>query len=124
MEQNEKTQNKSGNRGTKGDGGQYVLVYKSHMNDKPDLPEGWAMPDYMAKRINESINKKRITPEDELQDAFSDIANDLRLIEPDPSDWSWWVGYLLEKMEVEAEKRGSQAYFDHMLKSLKKEVVN
>ena len=82
------------------------------------------MPDYMARKVSESINRKRITPEDELQDAFSDLANDLRLIEPDPSDWAWWVGYLLEQMEIQAEKRGSQAYFDHMIKSLKKDVGN
>ena len=86
--------------------------------DNNDLPEGWSMPDYMAKRISESINRKRITPEDELQDAFSDLANDLRLIEPDPSDWSWWVGYLLEQMEMEAQKRGKLADFIDMLRLL------
>jgi hypothetical protein len=64
------------------------------MNNKPDLPEGWAMPDDLARKVNESINRKRITPEDELQDAFRDLANDLALIEPDPRDWGWWVSYL------------------------------
>lgn len=64
------------------------------MDNKPDLPEGWAMPDDLARKVNESINRKRITPEDELQDAFRDLANDLALIEPDPRDWGWWVSYL------------------------------
>jgi hypothetical protein len=100
------------------------LVYKYGMNNKPDLPEGWAMPDDMAKRISELVNKKPYAPEDDLQDALDDMARDIALIEPDASDWGWWVTYLLEKMEVEAEKRGSQAYFDHMLKSQKKDVGN
>ena len=82
------------------------------------------MPPDMAKRVNESINRKHITPEDELQDAFSDIANDLRLIEPDPSDWSWWVSYLLEQMGAEAERMGMHDIYKPMLRSLKQDLGN
>lgn len=78
------------------------------MSKNPDLPEGWAMPDDLARKVNESINRKRITPEDELQDAFSDLTRDLALIEPNPSDWGWWVSYLLEQLDEEAERRGKK----------------
>ena len=56
------------------------------MDNESDLPEGWAMPEYMAKRISESINNKRITPEDELKDALDDMARDIALVEPNPVD--------------------------------------
>lgn len=87
------------------------------MENKPDLPGGWSMSDYMAKRISESINRKRITPEDKLQIALSEIARDFATIEPDLSDWDWWVSYLLEQMEQEAYKRGKHVEFEEMLRS-------
>ena len=46
------------------------LVYKYCMDNKSEIPEGWAVPDDLAKRINEVVNKKPITPENELQDAL------------------------------------------------------
>jgi hypothetical protein len=49
------------------------------------------------------------------QDAFSDLAIDLRLIEPDPSGWSWWVGDLLEQMEMQADKRGHIKQYEYTL---------
>ena len=52
------------------------------MNDKSDLPEGWSMPDDMARKISQSVNKKRITPEDELQEAIDDLARDIALVYP------------------------------------------
>ena len=47
------------------------------MDNNHDLPEGWAMPKDLAKRISEAVNKMPITPEDELQDALADIARDV-----------------------------------------------
>jgi len=41
------------------------------------------------------VNKKYITPEDELQDALEEMARDIALIEPNPVDWGGWVSYLL-----------------------------
>lgn len=76
------------------------------------------MPDHMTKRIRESLNRKPVTPEDELQIAIDEMARDIALIEPDPTDWAWWVGYLLEQMELQAEKRGMHADFEEMLESL------
>ena len=58
------------------------------------------------------------------QDAFSDLAIDLRLIEPDPSDWSWWVGDLLEQMETQAEKRGHIKQYEYILEVLVKKIQN
>ena len=49
------------------------------------------MPDHMAKRVIDSVSKKPVSPEDELQKALDEIARDIALIEPDPQDWGWWV---------------------------------
>jgi hypothetical protein len=78
------------------------------MVNKSDLPEGWAMPEYMAKRVSDSVNKKPESPEDKLQKALDEVARDIALIEPDPKDWGWWVSYLLEQLEEEAKQRGKQ----------------
>jgi hypothetical protein len=43
-----------------------------------------AIPDNLAKKISETLNKKRITPEDELADALEEMAGDIASIEPDP----------------------------------------
>jgi hypothetical protein len=75
------------------------------MNNNNDIPEGWSMPDNLAKKINEGLNKKTLRPEDELADALEEIARDIALIEPDPEDWGGWVMYLLEQMEAEAKRR-------------------
>ena len=69
-------------------------------------PNGWAMLDDMAENVSEALNKKPITPEDELQDALEDMARDIALIEPDPQDWAGCVAYLLEQLEAEAQRRG------------------
>ena len=51
-----------------------------------DLPVGWAMPDYLTKKINEGLNRKTLRPEDGLADALEDMARDIALIEPDLRD--------------------------------------
>jgi hypothetical protein len=94
------------------------------MANKTDLPEGWAMPEYMAKRVSESVNKKSESPEDMLQKALEEVARDIALIEPDPRDWAWWVSYLLEQLQVEAMRVGKQAGFEVMLKSLNNSIGN
>jgi hypothetical protein len=48
----------------------------------------------MAKKVSEALNRKSITPEQELQDALDEMSRDIALIEPDPKDWGWWVIYL------------------------------
>jgi hypothetical protein len=48
------------------------------MTKNPDVPEGWAVPDDLAKKISEVLNIKSITPEDELSDALlTMIANEV-----------------------------------------------
>jgi hypothetical protein len=66
------------------------------MND-PKIPEGWAMPDDLSKRIGEVLDNKPISPEDELADALEKMARDNALIETDPQDWAGWVFYLLSR---------------------------
>jgi len=46
------------------------------------------------------------------------MARDIAIIESNPSDWEWWVGYLLEHMEMEAQKRGRRVDSDDVLESL------
>jgi hypothetical protein len=89
-----------------------------------DLLPGWAMPEDLAKQVNEVLNRKSITPKDELADALDEMARDIALIEPDPEDWGGWVIYLLEQMEMEVKKRGRQAEFEEMQKYLKNNIGN
>ena len=58
------------------------------MSGNPDLPDGWAMPDDLSKKIIEVLNNKPITLKDELADALDDMARDIALTEPNPIDWS------------------------------------
>lgn len=51
------------------------------MKNNSDIPDGWAMPDDLTNKISEVLNKKSITPEDELADALGDMARDIALIE-------------------------------------------
>ena len=76
------------------------------------------MPNDLAKLVNETLNKKSITPEDELADAPDEMARDIAILEPSPGDWEWWVSYLLQQMEFEAERRGKKEAFIKMMKSL------
>ena len=51
------------------------------MKNNSDIPDGWAMPYDLTNKISEVLNKKSITPEDELADALGDMARDIALIE-------------------------------------------
>ena len=42
------------------------------------------MPDDLARKVSEVLNKKPISPEDELQDELGDMARDIALIERNP----------------------------------------
>ena len=62
------------------------------MSKNPIIPDTWGIPNDLAKEVSETLNKKRITPEDKLADALEEMARDFALIEPDPKDWeSGWV---------------------------------
>lgn len=56
------------------------------MSNNTEIPAGWAMPDDIAKKVGEAMNKKSITREDELADALDEMARDIALIESDPQD--------------------------------------
>lgn len=46
------------------------------MDNDPDIPpDGWAMPDDLAKRINESINHTPYAREDDLREAMVDFVD-------------------------------------------------
>jgi hypothetical protein len=71
------------------------------MSDDSKIPDSWAMPDDLAKKVSETLNKKRITPEDELADALEEMARDIALIEPNTKDWGGWKTYQLEHMKAD-----------------------
>jgi hypothetical protein len=75
------------------------------MSKNPIIPETWGIPDNQANKVIEALSKKSIKPEDDVQNALDEIARDIAIIEPDPVDWEWRVSYLLEQLEVQAEKR-------------------
>ena len=85
------------------------------------MPDTWGIPDDQANKVREALSKKSIRAEDAVQKAIEEIARDIAIIEPDPEDWGWWVGYLLEKMEVEAKRRGKKANFDEMMRSFQED---
>jgi len=89
------------------------------MSKKPIIPDTWGIPDDQANKVREALSKKSIRPEDRVQDALDEIACDIAIIEPDPKDWGWWVGYLLEQMEREAERHRKSTDYKKMVISLR-----
>ena len=53
------------------------------------------------------------------KDALEEMARDIALIESDPEDWGWYVTYLLEKMEEEANKVRNSASYEALLNDLR-----
>jgi hypothetical protein len=92
------------------------------MDNDPKIPDGWAMPDDLAKKVSETLNKNRVTPEDELSDALEGMARDIALIEPDPKDWGGWVMLLIDNLESEAKRRRKFEEFEKMLEILKTQI--
>jgi hypothetical protein len=88
------------------------------MDNESKIPDSWAMPDDLAKKVSDKLNIKSLSPEDEIANALEELARDIALIETDPVDWGGWVNYLLERMEEEANRRRKLDKFDKMLRSL------
>jgi hypothetical protein len=51
------------------------------MEKNPVIPDSWAMPGNQSEKINEVLNNKPITPENELSDALEEMARDIALVE-------------------------------------------
>jgi hypothetical protein len=58
------------------------------MNNKAEIPDGWSMPDDLANQVNKALNRKSITPEEELQDTLDEMARDITFIESYYCDWA------------------------------------
>ena len=69
------------------------------MDEDCKISASCARPDDLAKKVNETLNKKRITPENELADALEEMARDIALVEPDPRDWGGWVNLFIGNVE-------------------------
>ena len=50
------------------------------MDNNADIPEGWAMPDDLSKKISEVLKNKPGLPEDELAAALDEMARDNAMI--------------------------------------------
>ena len=89
------------------------------MSKNPIIPDTWGIPADQANKVREALSKKSIRPEDRIQDAIEEIARDIAIIEPDPQDWGWWVNYLLESLQTEAQKDRKSATYEAMLLDLR-----
>lgn len=85
-------------------------------------PDSWAMPDDLSKKINEMLNNKPLSPEDELADALEEMARDVAIIEPDPNDWAGRVMYFVYQLEDEAKRRRRGFDFNSVLSTLVNEL--
>jgi hypothetical protein len=56
------------------------------MENNSEIPDRWEIPNVLAKKISETLNKKPISPENELADAPEEMAQDIALLESDPED--------------------------------------
>lgn len=79
------------------------------------IPETWGIPGDQAKKIKEALSKKVTVPEEALQKAIEELARDIAAIEPDPFDWAWWIGFLVEELEGQAINRHVGVQFQKML---------
>jgi hypothetical protein len=94
------------------------------MENNTGIPDTWGIPDDQANKVREALSKKSIRPEDAVQNALEEIARDIAIIESDPVDWGWWVGYLLEQLEIHAEKHRRVYNYEQVLVVLVEKVQN
>jgi hypothetical protein len=93
------------------------------MGNKPDIPDGWAMPDDMAESLRKVINQKSsTTPLDDLIDAIKQMGSEIADIEPEPGDWAGWITYLLEVLQAEAQNDRKGAAYESMLLDLRESL--
>ena len=87
-------------------------------------PPTWGMPDDLANRMGEVMNQKpQSSPLVDLMEALSQTASEIADLEPDPNDWAGWITYLLESLQVEAEKDSKPAAFEAMLPTLRDALI-
>ena len=73
-----------------------IWLYKYYLSNYPDIAECWGVSDDQANNALKALSKKSIHHEDAIQKDIEELARDIAIIEPDPEDGGWWVGYLLE----------------------------
>ena len=87
---------------------------------KYKTPPTWGMPDDLANRMGEVMNQKpQSSPLVDLMEALTQTASEIADLEPEPNDWAGWITYLLEALQVEAEKDSKPAAFETMLPTLR-----
>ena len=94
------------------------------MNKNPNIPDTWGIPDDQTNKVRETLSKKSVKPEDAVQKAVEDLARDIAIIEPDPEDWVWWVGYLLEQLDIQSEQRRTESQYQELLVVLVGKIEN
>ena len=52
------------------------------------------------------------------------MSRDIAILEPNQVDWGWWVAYMMEQLEGEAQKRIRIDDFAKMLRTLADELID
>ena len=87
---------------------------------KYKTPPTWGIPDDLAKRMGEVMDQKpQSSPLVDLMESITQTASEIADLEPEPNDWAGWITYLLEALQVEAEKDSKPAAFENMLPILR-----
>jgi hypothetical protein len=61
------------------------------------------MPNDLAKQVKDALNRKSITPEQELRDALAEMARYNAMIQQNPQDRGRWEFYVLKQMAVKTK---------------------
>jgi hypothetical protein len=92
------------------------------MNDYKK-PETWGVPAGLANRLGEIMEQKpQDNPLVDLMEALGQAAGEIADLEPDPESWAGWITYLLDALQVQAEKDSKPAAFEAMLQILKSDL--
>ena len=87
-------------------------------------PDTWGMPNDLAESLGKAMEQKpQANPLVDLMDALTQTASEIADLEPEPNDWAGWITYLLEALQVEAEKDSKPAAFETMLPTLRDALI-
>ena len=87
-------------------------------------PSTWGITDDLANKIGARMEQKpQDNPLVDLMESLTQAASEIADLEPDPNDWAGWITYILEALQVEAEKDRRPAAFETMLPSLRDAII-
>ena len=87
-------------------------------------PPTWGITDDLANKIGARMDQKpQANPLVDLMESLGQAASEIADLELDPNDWTGWITYLLEALQVEAEKDSKPAAFETMLPDLRDALI-